>query len=272
VRLPRLSVDDPLAGARKARARLKPVSLAFAAILGLPFIVFSAWGACFGFKAAYACLALLAFAVFLSYRKPSPVFIAAAIALFLAINLALAPDTLRTYDARRISWFAKVREGKGLRLHEKLGIYGLNAVMALFALPFSPEASRETFFLMFPARNGARRFEGSFFLRSEKALSALKARRGREEVLVSWSVSEYALGNAESRCALALNPCFLSVAEEDGRVFCSARVRVEYPSVCEVVLLEKPLRIVCQEGLFGYLQKIGWLHPYDAVWIAEYRQ
>jgi hypothetical protein len=239
-------------------------------LIGLPFIVFSGWGACFGFKAAYACLALFAFAFFLSYRKPSPVFI--AIALFLAINLALAPDTLRTYDARRISWYAKVRQGKELRLDEKLGIYGLNAIMALFALPFSPEASRETFLLMFPARDGLRRFEGSFFLRSEKALAALRAIRGREEVRIAWSVSDYALGKAESRSALALNPCVLSVEEDDGHVFCSARVRVEYPAASEVVLLEKPFRIVCQEGLFGYLQKIGWLHPYDAVWIAEYRK
>jgi hypothetical protein len=272
VRLPRRSVDDPSAGAGKTKAFPKAVSLAFAAVVGLPFIAFSAWGACFGFKAAYACLVPLALAVFLSHRKPSPVFIAAAIALFFAINLALAPDTLRTYDARRIAWYAKIREGKGLRLHEKLGIYGLNAVMALFALPFSPEASRETFLLMFPDRDGVRRFESSFFLRSEKALAALKARRGREEVRVSWSVSEYALGNAEARCALALNPCLLSVAEADGRAIYSVRVRVEYPSACEVVLLQKPLRIVCQEGLFGYLQKIGWLHPYDAVWRAEYRQ
>jgi len=37
----------------------------------------------------------------------------------------------------------------------------------------------------------------------------------------------------------------------------------------EVTLIRKPLTLKVEEGLFGYLQKCGWLHPYDAVWVAS---
>lgn len=86
---------------------------------------------------------------------------------------------------------------------------------------------------------------------------------------IKWPISDYSFGNDESRYALALNPCTLTI---DNNNKYTLKVRIEYPESSEIILLEKPFKIIVEEGLFHYLQKNGWLHPYDAIWVYEKKQ
>ena len=115
---------------------------------------------------------------------------------------------------------------------------------------------------MFKTDDGTRVFEDDFFMESQKVRDAIKNKTSR----VSWSGSEYILGNKESRYALALNPCNLVIKEFEGFSEITVEVQVAYPEKSRAVLLKVPFEIAVEEGLFHYLQEEKWLHPYKAIW------
>ena len=84
-------------------------------------------------------------------------------------------------------------------------------------------------------------------------------------VRVAWPLQDYVMGHHEARYALALNPCMLRRTPEATLVW----ARMEYLVDCPVVFMRFPINIHFNEGLFAYLQKQGWLHPYTVVWEAK---
>lgn len=157
---------------------------------------------------------------------------------------------------------SEIDSGKDLNFKEKTSIYGLNLFMCIFAYPLYPEVSKESFYLMFKTEKEQRVFEDDFFMNSQRIKNGFKNKIAR----VAWYQSEYVFGHSESRYGLALNPCILKMKEFDTYTQYSVEVNVSYPVKSRTVLLKSPVEIVVEEGLFNYLQKVKWLHPYTAIW------
>ncbi|MEJ5284592.1 MAG: hypothetical protein WHS77_06025 [Brevinematales bacterium] len=129
--------------------------------------------------------------------------------------------------------------------------------MSILGYPFYPEASIQTLLLCLKAPNNLRTFKSDFFLASKKVQSAISNNDNNLVKKIKWTISDYSFGNDESRYALALNPCTLTI---DNNNKYTLKVRIEYPESSEVILLEKPCKIIVEEGLFHYLQKtVGFI-------------
>jgi hypothetical protein len=68
-----------------------------------------------------------------------------------------------------------------------------------------------------------------------------------------------------------LNPCEVYPPLKNGRITeYKISVDVSYPYSSEIFLIDNQfIQLRVQEGLFHYLQKEGWLHPFRAVWKAN---
>lgn len=230
-------------------------------------ISISLWFVSFGFLAGYLSLLTLIPGYVVWLRRKSGKTMLLLPLGWLIINLALAKHTVSEYDEKRDQYYSKVRRGEDLDFLEKSNVYGLNVAMAMAALPFYQEASLESIFLLMPSGNGTRYFRNGFFLESKKVREILAEGPLNANRRVRWSLGDYEFGAQEAGFALALNPCELSWDPSDSTF--RAKVRVEYPMSSEVTLMRTPFVITVEEGLFGYLQKVGWLHPYDAVWSGK---
>lgn len=182
--------------------------------------------------------------------------------LLFIFTLALFPQSLKIYNQNTADYLAKIESEQELGFKEKASIYGLNFFMSVFAYPIYPEVAKESFYLMFKTENSTRVFEDDFFMESQKIRDAIKNKTSR----VAWRGSEYVIGNKESRFALALNPCNLVIKKLEDFSEISVEVRVAYPEKYRAVLVKVPIEIAVEEGLFHYLQKENWLHPYKAIW------
>jgi hypothetical protein len=229
------------------------------ALLALVLAAIWIWSFCFNFLIAYIWGVLL-FILFLKFR--TRIFSLRTFITYCLIYLLFLPFTLYQYQKRSAIFFQKIQQGRNLTFVEKSAVYGLNIVIGCLAYPIYPEVSKETLLMMFPADNGIRNFESDFFLKSDKIQQAIRSGKSR----VSWSTKDYALGKKEARYALALNPCTLTVKTENSKTYYTVTVPIEYPEKLSVMLLSYPIQVTLEEGLFGYLQKAGWLHPYRAVW------
>lgn len=224
-------------------------------------LLFSLWSFSFGCLAGAISAMLLCLGGWMAFRKKKIIFLPVTMMLWGLLNLVLLQHSLNAYDKTRERYMATVQSGGELVFREKMNVYLLNLFMSLGALPLYPEVAIESLLLMIPSESGERSFKSDFFLHSEKIRMGF--RKGRSTV--AWHVGDYVVGR-ESRYALALNPCTLSRNETKQYIDYAVRVRVEYPVKCEVVLVKAPFRISVEEGLFHYLQEVGWLHPYTAVW------
>lgn len=231
----------------------------FKILLFLLALLFLIWNICFDFTIGYILLPFF----LLLFLKPTRFFSIYFTATFLYL-LAL-PFTLQQYNKNTSTYFTKITQGQQLSYKEKTSIYGLNILIGIIALPIYPEVAIETLLLLFPTQTGKRVFNNDFFMQSKAIQKALNNRQKK----VSWPLSNYQLGHKESRFALALNPCTLQIKETANKTQIMAQVQVKYPPNLKVNLLSQPIKISVQEGLFAYLQNIGWLHPYEAVWVYE---
>jgi hypothetical protein len=245
---------------------LKKIFVWFIAVL---LSLFVCWNIAFGFYVGYVLLVLLSGGLYFFQKTGSARKFWRAILAGLILYLLVLPFSLYQYNNRINSYINKIANGQDLNFAEKSSIYGLNLLIGIVAYPFLPEVSQETILLAFPDKDGIRYFESDFFLKSDKITQALATLPDKTPKWISWSHSEYGVGNEESRFALALNACLIEKIESDHFVTYTARVQIDYPMKSEVVLMDKPLQIKVEEGLFGYLQKVGWLHPYEAVWICR---
>lgn len=232
-------------------------------------LLMSIWSISFGFISGYLGFLLILLGIFFGIKLKSFKIILIIPLIWILINTIFILNTSKTYESKRIEYFNKVMKNEDIGFFAKCNIYGLNIIMSIVALPIYPEVALESLCLIFPTKNKVRYFHSNFFLESKRICKALSPENYRDNVIVRWNVSDYILGNTEARYALALNPCELNMINKKNELFYSAKVKVKYPTKSEVVLIKKPVRIVIEEGLFRYLQDVGWFHPYDAIWIGK---
>jgi signal transduction histidine kinase len=240
--------------------KLRTTLLALISIFS--FFLFS-WLATWETYLGYLGLVILFFGIIFWRLKGVKYLNASLVSLFI-FTIALFPQSLNIYTTKSADYLARIESGQELTFKEKASIYGLNFFMSIVAYPIYPEVAKESFYLMFKTEEDTRVFEDDFFLGSERIQEALK----KKESEVAWSGSEYILGNKESRYALALNPCKLRTKEFENFSEISVEVPVCYPKKYRAVLLKVPFEIAVEEGLFHYLQKENWFHPYKAIWRA----
>jgi hypothetical protein len=235
----------------------------FFILVSLFSILFFSWLAAWETYLGYLGLLILFFGIVFWKIKGVNYLYGSLFSLFIFTGV-LFPQSLNRYNQKTDEYMNKIEAGQGLSFKEKASIYGLNFFMSVLAYPIYPEVSKESFYLMFNTEDGTRVFEDDFFMGSQKIRDAIKNKNSR----VAWRGSEYLLGNKESRYALALNPCNLDVKEFEDYSEVSVEVQVAYPEKYRAVLLKVPFEIAVEEGLFHYLQKEKWLHPYKAIWKA----
>ena len=240
---------------------LKMIKNIFFILLSLLLISIYSWLATWGIYLGYLGLIVLLFGICLSKTKGLKYLFFSWIILFF-LTIILFPQSIKMYNHKTIDYMHKIESGQGLFLKEKISVYGLNLLMSAIAYPICPEVSIESFYLIFKSVNGIRNFEDDFFMKSQRIKDGFKNNRKK----VVWHGSQYQIGHPESRYALALNPCKLKITEFDTYREFSVEVRVEYPKKSTAVLLNYPFKVVVEEGLFNYLQKENWLHPYKAIW------
>ena len=226
------------------------------------FFLFS-WLATWETYLGYLGLVILLFGL-VYWRLKGVNFLYASLLSLLIFTIVLFPQSLNIYNQKTAEYMAKIDSGKDLSFKEKASIYGLNFFMCVIAFPIYPEVAKESFYLMFKTEDGRRVFEDDFFMESQKIKDGLKKR----DSSVSWSMSEYVCGNKESRYALALNPCNLSIKKFENFTEITLEVAVTYDKKTRAVLVNDPFEIAVEEGLFHYLQKENWFHPYKAIWRA----
>ena len=240
--------------------KLKTIFSVFICFASL--LVFS-WLATWETYLGYLGLVILFFGIVFWRLKGIKFLYASLFSLFIFTGV-LFPQSLNIYTTKTDEYMAKIESGQALSFKEKASIYGLNFFMSVVAYPIYPEVAKESFYLMFKTEDGTREFEDDFFMESQKIRDAIKDKTSR----VAWRGSEYLLGNKESRYALALNPCNLDIKKFEDYSEISVEVQVAYPEKYRAVLLKVPFEIAVEEGLFHYLQKENWLHPYKAIWKA----
>jgi len=223
--------------------------------------LFFSWLATWETYLGYLGLVILFIGIIFWRLKGIKFFYISLFPLFI-FTLVLFPQSLNIYNQKSVEYMAKIDSGKDLSLKEKTSIYGLNFFMCIIAFPIYPEVAKESFYLMFKTEDGRRVFEDDFFMESQKIKDGLKKR----DSSVSWNMSEYVCGNKESRYALALNPCNLSIKKFDEYTEITVEVAVTYDKKTRAVLVNDPFEIAVEEGLFLYLQREEWFHSYTAIW------
>lgn len=254
------------------------------AVLALPALAIAAWAVVFGvptpaivaFTAGWMLLPLFHAVRAVRVLKVGVSF------LLLPAALALSPMMVREVDARIDELRARDRANPvAYSVRDKAGIYGLNIVMAAVAAPVYPEASFETFLMVFPPPAGRLRVFSSRFGLGSRRLRQKLAEYVREfeadtvcvrefgPAFIEWDRDEYRFGNPEARYALALNQTYLRVRFERQGSGWRAEVRhlvgIGYPRDAYVPLITRP-KLSMEEGLFWVLQQSGWLHKYNAEW------
>ena len=233
----------------------------FFILISIASLLLFGWLASWETYLGYLGLVILFFGIIFWNTKGITYLYVSLFSLFV-FTLVLFPQSLNRYNQKTDEYMGKIESGQELNFKEKASIYGLNFFMSVFAFPIYPEVAKESFYLMFKTDDGTRVFEDDFFMESQKVRDAIKNKTSR----VSWSGSEYILGNKESRYALALNPCNLVIKEFEGFSEITVEVQVAYPEKSRAVLLKVPFEIAVEEGLFHYLQKENWFYPYKAIW------
>ena len=242
----------------------KPLLLKITAILLIfPFLLVTLWSISYGFKAGYFGLVIIGIGCFYLFKKQQWRYILGTLAMWCLMNLLMVVNTGNHFNETNDRYYAKVENGKGLTLQEKVNVYGSNIMMSALAYPLFPEIAKESWLMMFPTKYQVRYYENDFFLRSNKIQKVLKKNPHKKSLYVSWYASDYLDFFGEARVALALNPCVVSRL---GHGKFSAEVPVRYPYKARTLLVPFPCTIYIQEGLFWYLEQVGWLFSYKAIY------
>lgn len=244
-----------------SKSVLKKLRTIFFVLISFFSILFFSWLASWETYLGYLGLVILFFGIIFWNTKGITYLYVSLFSLFI-FTIVLFPQSLNRYNQKTDEYMGKIESGQELNFKEKASIYGLNFFMSVFAFPIYPEVAKESFYLMFKTEDGTRVFEDDFFMGSQKIRDAITQKKSK----VAWSGSEYILGNKESRYALALNPCSLKVKKFEDFREVSVEVPIRYPEKYRAVLLKVPFEIAVEEGLFHYLQREKWLHPYTAIW------
>jgi hypothetical protein len=158
----------------------------------------------------------------------------------------------------------KIKNGEEPSLYEKCSIYTMHMAVYMFGWPLSPEAAGEVFRMSFPwNRETAILREDDFFMESPTVQKALKdLQEGQRKRIAFKAETAYNTASPDHRVALGVNPGYLY--KKDGKVYLESYAHYPYYSATPITIFG--LKIIIHEGLFHYLEKIGWMHPYTMTW------
>lgn len=158
----------------------------------------------------------------------------------------------------------KIKNNEEVSLYEKCSIYTMHMAVYIFGWPLSPEASGEIFRMSF-SKNRERTIykKNDYFIDSPAVQKALKGlEEGRRKKIVFKAETAYNTASPDHRVALGVNPGFLY--KKEGKVYLESYAYYPHYSATPITLFG--YRIIVHEGLFHYLEKIHWLHPYTMIW------
>lgn len=276
---------------KKSKGRTVGVVLRAARVLvALPLFLLGVWGIIFHapFLAVVALLGTVVVLPVLEKIRFVP-WAKLGLAFLILISLAVSRvEPIREVNSR-IALLGR-KSPSEYSNQDKLGVWGLNLVMAGCGFVLFPEVAWETLQLVFPANRGDTLvFKSDFALGSRRIRSVLSnfrrtlpegrgpAARRLEPVTMSWSPDDFVLsfqGYREARCALALNPVTVSATatRKDGDwrmdVICSVAVSYarEGAYVTFIPRTAFTPELTVDERVFWVLQESHWLHPYTAHW------
>ena len=161
----------------------------------------------------------------------------------------------------------KIQKGEDVSLYEKCSIYTMHMAVYMFGWPLSPEAAGEIFRMSFSKNREKTIYkENDYFMDSpavQRALNGLE--EGQRKKIVFKAETAYNTASPDHRVALAVNPGFLY--KKEGKVYLESYAHYPYYSATPITLFGA--KMIIHEGLFHYLEKIGWMHPYTMTWWCE---
>lgn len=161
----------------------------------------------------------------------------------------------------------KIKNNEEVSLYEKCSIYTMHMAVYMFGWPLSPEASGEIFRMSF-SKNRERTIykKNDYFIDSPAVQKALKGlEEGQRKKIVFKAETAYNTASPDHRVALGVNPGFLY--KKEGKVYLESYAHYPHYSATPITLFG--YRIIVHEGLFHYLEKIHWLHPYTMIWCCK---
>lgn len=161
----------------------------------------------------------------------------------------------------------KIKKGEEPSLYEKCSIYTMHMAVYMFGWPLSPEAAGEVFRMSFPwNREKAVLREDDFFMESPTVQKALKGLQDEQRKRIAFKAeTAYNTASTDHRVALAVNPGYLY--KKDAKVYLESYAHYPYYSATPITIFGS--KIIIHEGLFHYLEKIGWIHPYTMRWWCD---
>ena len=161
----------------------------------------------------------------------------------------------------------KIQNGEKVSLYEKCSIYTMHMAVYMFGWPLSPEAAGEVFRMSFPwNREKAVLREDDFFMESPTVQKALKGLQDEQKKRIAFKAeTAYNTASTDHRVALAVNPGILY--KKDAKVYLESYAHYPYYSATTITIFGS--KIIIHEGLFHYLEKIGWIHPYTMTWWCD---
>ena len=158
----------------------------------------------------------------------------------------------------------KIKNDARVSFYEKCSIYTMHMAVYMFGWPLSPEAASEIFKMSFPWNREKTVFrENDFFMESPTVQKALKGlQEGQRKRIAFKAETAYNTASPDHRVALAVNPGYLY--KKDGKVYLESYAHYPYYSATPITIFGS--KIIIHEGLFHYLEEIGWMHPYTMTW------
>lgn len=234
------------------------------------FIFLFLWTFCYSLHAFYLFLVTLIFATISFFRKKNRKFITITLLLGIILFIIFTPYNLKQYNKNAAAFQDKINQGYHLQFKEKCAIYGTLLIITVGDIIPFPEASIQNFYLLFPKENKTRIFYSDDFLQAPdiKKMMHLKGKNS-----VAWDKWGERF-NGNFRFAAAFDPCTLEITEEGNHkkavLITNFNYRKNYTTLNANHILGGMFAFRIDEGLFWYLQHEGWLHPYNAVWIARF--
>ena len=161
----------------------------------------------------------------------------------------------------------KIKNGEEPSLYEKCSIYTMHMAVYMFGWPLSPEAASEIFKMSFPWNREKAVFrENDFFMDSPSVQKYITNLRENQRQRIAFKAeTAYNTASPDHRVALGVNPGYLY--KKDGKVYLESYAHYPYYSATPITIFGS--KIIIHEGLFHYLEKIGWMHPYTMTWWCE---
>lgn len=161
----------------------------------------------------------------------------------------------------------KIQQGADVSLYEKCSMYTMHMAVYMFGWPLSPEAASEIFRMSFPWNRDKEVFRrNDYFMDSPAVQKALKGLpEGQRKRIAFKAETAYNTACPDHRVALGVNPGYLY--RKDGKVYLESYAH--YPHFSRTPITIFGAKIYIHEGLFHYLEKIHWLHPYTMTWWCE---